>query len=115
MRSRTCSAGKERNSIMRILVVGAGAVGGYFGGRLIEAGRDVTFLVRPSRAQQLRQDGLRLISPHGNAIVTPKLVEAGSIDAPFDVIFLGVKAYALDAAMHDFAAAVGPATMILPM
>ena len=62
---------------MRILIVGAGAVGGYFGGRLAEAGRDVTFLVRPSRAKQLRQDGLRIISPHGDAVLTPKLVSAG--------------------------------------
>ena len=75
---------------MRILIVGAGAVGGYFGGRLAEAGRDVTFLVRPSRAKQLRQDGLRIISPHGDAVLTPKLVSAGEIDAPYDLVFLAV-------------------------
>ena len=48
---------------MRILVVGAGALGGYFGGRLKEAGRDVTFLVRPRRAEQLRKPGLIVRSP----------------------------------------------------
>ena len=69
---------------MRILIVGAGAVAGYFGGRLAEAGRDVTFLVRPSRAKQLRQDGLRIISRYGDAVLTPKLVGAGEIDAPYD-------------------------------
>ncbi len=98
---------------MRILIVGAGAVGGYFGGRLAQAGRDVTFLVRPSRAKQLGQDGLRIISPHGDAVLTPKLVSAEEIDTPYDLVFLSVKAYALETAMNDFA--VGPETMILPV
>jgi 2-dehydropantoate 2-reductase len=100
---------------MRILIIGAGAVGGYFGGRLAQAGRDVTFLVRPSRAKQLRQDGLRIISPHGDAVVDPKLITAEEIAPPYDFIFLSVKAYALEAAMNDFAAAVGPETMIFPV
>jgi 2-dehydropantoate 2-reductase len=100
---------------MRILIVGAGAVGGYFGGRLAQAGRDVTFLVRPSRAKQLGRDGLRIISPHGDAVLTPKLVSAEEIDKRYDLVFLSVKAYALETAMNDFAAAVGPETMILPV
>jgi 2-dehydropantoate 2-reductase len=100
---------------MRFLIVGAGAVGGYFGGRLAETGRDVTFLVRSSRAKQLRQDGLRIISPHGDAVLTPKLITAEEIDTPYDLVFLSVKAYALEAAMNDFAAAVGPETMIFPV
>ena len=100
---------------MRILIVGAGAVGGYFGGRLAQAGRDVTFLVRPSRAKQLGRDGLRIISPHGDAVLTPKLVSAEEIDTPYDLVFLSVKAYALEAAMNDFAEAVGQETMIFPM
>jgi 2-dehydropantoate 2-reductase len=100
---------------MRILIVGAGAVGGYFGGRLAQAGRDVAFLVRPSRAKQLRQDGLRIISPHGDAVLTPKVISATEIDTPYDLVFLSVKAYALEAAMNDFAAAVAPETMILPV
>jgi 2-dehydropantoate 2-reductase len=99
---------------MRILIVGAGAVGGYFGGRLAQAGRDVIFLVRPSRAKQLRQNGLRIISPHGDAVITPKLVTTEEINTPYDLVFLSVKAYALDAAMNDFAAAIGPETMIFP-
>ena len=99
---------------LQILIVGAGAVGGYFGGRLAQAGRDVTFLVRPSRAKQLSQDGLRIISPHGDAVLSPKLISADKIDAPYDIIFLSVKAYALEAAMNDFAAAVGPETIIFP-
>jgi 2-dehydropantoate 2-reductase len=100
---------------LRILIVGAGAVGGYFGGRLAQAGRDVTFLVRASRAKQLGQDGLRIISPHGDAVLSPKLISADKIDAFYDIIFLSVKAYALEAAMNDFAAAVGPETIIFPV
>ncbi len=100
---------------MRILIVGAGAVGGYFGGRLAQAGRNVAFLVRPSRAKQLGRDGLRIISPHGDAVLTPKLVSAEEIDTPYDLVLLSVKAYALEAAMNDFAAAVGPETMIFPV
>ena len=100
---------------MRILVVGAGAVGGYFGSRLAQAGRDVTFLVRPARAKQLHRDGLRIISPHGDTVLSPKLVSAEEIDMPYDLVFVSVKAYALEAAMNDFSAAVGPQTMILPV
>jgi 2-dehydropantoate 2-reductase len=100
---------------MRILIVGAGAVGGYFGGRLAQAGRDVTFLVRPVRAKQLTRDGLRIVSPHGDAVLSPKVVSAEEIDTPYDLVFLSVKAYALEAAMNDFAAAVGRETMILPV
>jgi 2-dehydropantoate 2-reductase len=100
---------------MRILVVGAGAVGGYFGGRLAEAGRDVTFLVREARAERLKRDGLRLATADGVSVVRPKLVLAKDIAAEYDLVLLGVKAYSLAAAMDDFAAAVGPATMILPM
>src|SRR5437868_13492978 len=100
---------------LRILIVGAGAVGGYFCGRLAQAGRDVTFLVRPSRAKQLSRDGLRIISPHGDALLTPKLVTAETIDVPYDLVLLSVKAYALEAAMNDFAPAIGLETMILPV
>jgi 2-dehydropantoate 2-reductase len=100
---------------LRILVVGAGSTGGYFGGRLTEAGRDVTFLVRPPRAAQLRKDGLRIVSPHRDVTVEPKLVMAGQIDRAFDAVLLTVKAYSLDAALDDLAPAVGPETMILPV
>jgi 2-dehydropantoate 2-reductase len=99
---------------MRLLVVGAGATGGYFGGRLAQAGRDVTFLVRPARAAQLRASGLEIVSPHGDVMLAPKLVTADQLSEPFDAILLTVKAYALDAALEDMAPAVGPGTMILP-
>jgi 2-dehydropantoate 2-reductase len=105
----------ERVNAMRLLVVGAGATGGYFGGRLAQAGRDVTFLVRPRRAAQLRETGLQIVSPHGDVTLAPQLVTADEIKAPYDVVLLGVKAYSLDAAIEDFAPAVGPETMIVPM
>src|SRR6202022_4275672 len=100
---------------MRLLVVGAGSTGGYFGGRLVQAGRDVTFLVRPRRAAQLQERGLQIVSPHGDAIVRPKLVTTDDIDAPYDAVLLAVKAYSLDAAIDDFAAAVGPETTVVPV
>jgi 2-dehydropantoate 2-reductase len=62
---------------MKILVVGAGAVGGYFGGRLADAGRDISFLVRPRQAESIRKDGLRIVSPHGDATVHPVIIQPG--------------------------------------
>jgi 2-dehydropantoate 2-reductase len=100
---------------MRMLVVGAGSTGGYFGGRLLEAGRDVTFLVRQQRKARLQADGLRIVSPFGDATLHPPLVTAKEIDGPFDVVLLTVKAYSLDEALADFAPAVGDGTMILPV
>jgi len=100
---------------MRILVIGAGAVGGYFGGRLAEAGRDVTFLVRARQAEVIREQGLRIVSPHGNGTLHPKLILGDEIAGAYDLIILCVKAYSLEAAINDFAPAVGPGTMILPL
>ncbi|OCC01394.1 2-dehydropantoate 2-reductase [Labrys sp. WJW] len=100
---------------MRILVVGAGATGGYFGGRLMQAGRDVTFLVRPARAEKLRAEGLRIVSPFGDAELAPKLVTTGSITSAYDLVLLTVKAYGLEAALDDIAPAIAPGTMILPV
>jgi 2-dehydropantoate 2-reductase len=101
---------------MRFLVVGAGALGGYFGGRLLEAGRDVTFLLRPRRVAQLAKTGLVVQSPFGNLqLPAPAHVLAEDIKAPFDVVVVGSKAYDLDATMDSFAAAVGPDTVILPL
>lgn len=99
---------------MRLLVVGAGATGGYFGARLAEAGRDVTFLVRARRAEQLRRSGLQIKSPHGDLVLDPKLATAGTLDRPFDAVILAVKAFALEGALADLAPAVGPQTMIVP-
>ena len=100
---------------MRILVVGAGAAGGYFGARLADAGRDVTFFVRPERAERLRRDGFRVLSPQGDLNLKPRLLVAGAPTEPFDIVLLAIKAFGLERALDDFAAAVGPETMILPI
>jgi 2-dehydropantoate 2-reductase len=101
---------------MRILIVGAGAVGGYFGGRLVQAGRDVTFLVLPKQFEQIRAQGLRILSPsHGDITVRPRAITAAQIASPYDVIFLSVKSYNLAGAINDFAPAVGPRTVIIPV
>jgi len=101
---------------MRILVVGAGAIGGYFGARLLQAGRDVTFLVRPRRAALLAEHGLRVKSPHGDLhIPKPPTVLSEQIAHPFDVVLLSCKAYDLDSAMDAIAPAMGPDTVIVPM
>jgi 2-dehydropantoate 2-reductase len=100
---------------MRILVVGAGAIGGYFGARLAAVGRNVTFLVRPKRAEQLAS-GLVVRSPKGDVtIAAPKLVTEATLYEPFDLILLSCKSYDLDSAMDSFARAVGPKTLILPL
>ena len=101
---------------MRILVVGAGAVGGYFGGRLLEAGCNVTFLVRPKRAAQLAENGLVIKSRFGNVTLkAPPTVHASELHHDFDLIVLSCKAYDLDAAIDSFAPAIGPGTAILPL
>jgi len=100
---------------MRLLVVGAGATGGYFGGRLAQAGRDVTFLVRPGRARELQANGLQIVSPHGDLTLKPKLVTADALREHFDAVLVTVKAFSLEPALDDLAPAVGPATMIVPV
>jgi ketopantoate reductase len=95
-------------------VVGAGAIGGYFGGRLVEAGRDVAFLVRPRRAAELARTGLAIRSRMGDAdLPDPPLASAEKLAEIFDLVLLACKAYDLDNAMASFAPAVGPDTAIL--
>jgi 2-dehydropantoate 2-reductase len=101
---------------MRVLVVGAGAIGGYFGGRLLEAGRDVTFLVRPRRAAELASAGLVIKSPNGDVTMrNPPAVQADQLKEKFDVVFLSCKAFDLEDAIKSFAPAVGQETAIIPM
>jgi 2-dehydropantoate 2-reductase len=101
---------------MRILVVGAGAIGGYFGGRLLQAGRDVTFLVRPRRAAELASAGLVIKSPNGDVTLkNPPAVQADKLAEKFDVVLLSCKAFDLDDAVKSFAPAVGPQTAIIPL
>ncbi len=100
---------------MRILVLGAGGIGGYYGLRLAEAGADVTFLVRERRAAQLDRDGLVVVSKGAETrrVIPHRL--AGSPAEPADLVLLACKAYDLDAALADIAPAVGAGTAILPL
>ncbi len=100
---------------MRVLIVGAGSTGGYFGGRLLQAGRDVTFLVRAERAEVLRKNGLQIKSPHGDVSLNSNVITANEIHDPFDLILLSVKSWSLIDAMKDFSAAVADDSMILPV
>ncbi|NMD55704.1 MULTISPECIES: 2-dehydropantoate 2-reductase [Tsukamurella] len=103
---------------MRILVVGAGATGGAFGSRLIEAGRDVAFLVRPARAAALRRDGLRFTDPDGTRTHEVAVFTADELAAApqvFDLVILTVKAPALEAAIAELRPAVGERTVVLPI
>jgi len=101
---------------MRILVVGAGAIGGYFGGRMLASGSDVTFLVRPRRAAELAAAGLVIKSPTGDVTLkNPPTVQADRLAETFDVVLLSCKAFDLDDAIKSFAPAVGPQTAIIPL
>ncbi len=104
---------------MRILIVGAGATGGFYGGKLALAGRDVTFLLRDRRAQQIREHGLQILPHRGDPItVHPKILTAADLRSNpqhFDLIIISTKAYQLEAALDDIAPAVGPGTMLLPI
>lgn len=100
---------------MRILVLGAGGIGGYFGARIHSAGGDVTFLVRPARAAQMRQDGLKVSSPSGDLQIAPKVVTSDELNAQFDVIMLSCKSYDLESAIDAITPAVGEESVILPL
>lgn len=101
---------------MKILVLGAGGVGGYFGGRLAESGADVMFLVREGRARQLAERGLVIKSPLGDAAFPVRTLTAADPGQPFDLVILTCKAYdlssAIDAAAPHMAAGDG---VILPL
>jgi 2-dehydropantoate 2-reductase len=100
---------------MRVLMVGAGATGGYFGGRWLEAGGDVTFLVRARRAEQIKQNGLVIRSAAaGDARVHPPLVQAEALKPDYDLVVIALKAYDFEAALPSFAA-VGPRATFLPI
>ena len=101
--------------VMRILFVGAGAVGGYFGGRMLEAGLDVTFLVRPRRQAQLAANGLVIKSQTGDVTVAAPTVLAEGVGKPWDLVVLSCKEYDLDGAIAAARPAVGPHTLVLPL
>lgn len=99
---------------MKILVLGAGGIGGYFGGRLAAAGADVTFLVRPRRAGQLKQDGLVIKSPHGDLRRPVATVLAEQLRPGYDLVLLTCKAYDLVSAIEALGPAIDARTTLLP-
>jgi 2-dehydropantoate 2-reductase len=102
---------------MRWLVLGAGALGGFYGARLLQAGADVSFLVRPRREQQLARDGLVVKTQDGETLKHKvRTVQKGNVSGPFDVVLLTCKAYDLGEAMDAIAPAIVPGTTaILPV
>lgn len=100
---------------MKILILGAGAIGGYVGGRLHQTGADVTFLVRPARREAIERDGLVIESTKGDVTQKVKTVLTGSDGGPYDIVLLTPKAYDLDSAIEAIAPAVGPDTTVVPL
>jgi 2-dehydropantoate 2-reductase len=101
---------------MRYLVLGAGALGGYFGGMLLKGGADVTFLVRPARAAQLKRDGLVIKAKDGDELRSQvHAVQQGQVDGSYDVVLLTCKAYDLQSAMDAIAPAIGEQSVIVPV
>lgn len=100
---------------MRLLFLGAGATGGYFGGHLAKAGVDVTFLVRPKRREQLARDGIRIEGPAGNLVAPVAALTRDEISAAYDVIIISAKAYDLAGAIEAIRPAVGEGSLVLPL
>ncbi len=100
---------------MKILILGAGAIGGYVGGRLHQSGADVTFLVRPARQQAIERDGLVIKSTKGDITQKVKTVLKANEGGPYDIVLLTPKAYDLDSAIEAIAPAVGATTTVVPL
>src|ERR1700734_2865048 len=100
---------------MKALILGAGAVGGYWGARLTQAGTDVTFLLREKRAAKVKSEGLVVKSPKGDAVLPVKVVTKANEGGPYDVVIVACKAYDLDSAIQSIAPAVGADTTIVPI
>lgn len=101
--------------LLKVLVLGAGALGGYYGSRLIQAGADVTFLVRSARAEHLQSEGLSVKSALGAFHDKVNTLLAGQTRETFDVVLLACKAYDLADAMSSIAPHIGPSTGIVPL
>jgi 2-dehydropantoate 2-reductase len=99
---------------MRVLIVGAGAVGGFLAARLEDAGDDVAVLVRPARADGLRRDGLHVRERTVTSTYRPRVLTAAELKPEFDLVVLAVKSDAIDSAIDDVAPAVGPSTAVVP-
>jgi 2-dehydropantoate 2-reductase len=100
---------------LKVLVLGAGAVGGFFGGRLAQAGADVTFLVRPKRKAQLAEQGLQIESRFGNASLRVPANLQSEIAPGYDVVLLTCKAYDLSSAIDSIGPVMSDSTAVLPL
>ncbi len=100
---------------MRVLVLGAGAIGGFFGSRLIEAGSEVDFLVRPQRAARLASEGLNVRTGRGTFAAPVSVLTTVDAADPHDLVLLSCKAYDIDPAIEAIRPAVGPGTVVLPL
>jgi 2-dehydropantoate 2-reductase len=101
---------------MKIAIIGAGGVGGYFGGRLAQGGSDVTFIVRGSTLEALRTRGLRVDSIKGNFVIDhPNVTYLPSSVGPVDAVFLAVKAWEIEDAARVLAPMLGEETMVIPL
>lgn len=97
---------------MKILIVGAGGVGGYFGAHLLRAGADVTFLLREKRKSLIDAQGLRIETPQGNFTVNPKTVIAASLTPIYDLIILAPKSYDIADVLNSIEQARGHAVLL---
>src|SRR5207248_697566 len=116
MKWRSCSEIlPRRRQAMRFLIVGVGALGGYYGGMLQKGGADVTFLVRPGRTSQLAARGLTIKTVEDEFTASIKTVQAGGVGGPYDLVFLACKGFDLDSAVDDFAPALARDGAVLPV
>jgi len=101
---------------MRIAIVGSGGVGGYFGGRLAEAGADVIFLARGAHLDAMRARGLRIVSPNGD-VHLPRVQAAGDTRdiGPVDVVLFAVKLYDTPGALSSLRPLIGADTIVVPL
>ena len=98
---------------MKILVLGIGGIGGFFGGYLQDSGANVTFLVRPKRKELLLKNNLKIISPLGNLNLKPNLVLSNELKPIYNIVLVSCKTYDLDQAMRDLKGVKGKG-MIIP-
>ena len=97
---------------MKILIVGAGGIGGYFGAKLINAGADITFLLREKRHQLIQAQGLAIETPKGSFTVQPKSVTASQLEPIYDLIILAPKAFDLEDSLRSLDKAINQGVLL---
>lgn len=102
-------------AVMQVLVVGAGAAGGYLGAQLVKAGRDVSFLVHQSSFERLAAHGLRIHGKSGTSALPVRAITASQLEGSYDVVVLAVRSEVVELAVEDFGGVVTPDTRILPL